>query len=118
MSEYRRIVEFLAKVEFDKVDQDSRVNAGDEIFRSWEDGWFSIKIEGVIDIGTEIKKLTDSRNKILRIFEETEKKLSNDAFISNASPSVIERTKKLRDDLATELNNIEKNIKLLTGELK
>ncbi|MCM8764038.1 MAG: class I tRNA ligase family protein, partial [Candidatus Omnitrophica bacterium] len=117
VDEYRRMVEFLAGIKFQKTDQAVKIHSKDEIVRSREDGFFSIKLSEIINVEKEIERLMNEKQKVLRVYQETEKKLANPAFLSNAPSRVIERTKKLRVDLESELNKIEKNIKLLTGEI-
>ncbi|MCM8788710.1 MAG: valine--tRNA ligase [Candidatus Omnitrophica bacterium] len=116
--EYRHMVEFLAGIKFQKTDQIIiRARSKDEIMRSRGDGFFSIKLSGVINVEEEIERLMNEKKKVLRIYQDTENKLTNSAFLSNAPSKVIERTKKLCADLESELNKIEKNIKLLTGDV-
>jgi valyl-tRNA synthetase len=52
----------------------------------------------------------------MKIFEGVEKKLSSDKFLTRAPEDVIEKTKKLRDELKSEIEKIKKNLKLLTRE--
>ncbi|HPC29611.1 MAG TPA: hypothetical protein PLI50_05280, partial [bacterium] len=75
-----------------------------------------MKTEGVIDFEAEKKKLIGERDKIMKIFEGVENKLSSDKFLTHAPEDVIEKTKKLRDELKYEIEKIEKNLKLLTRE--
>ncbi|HOC01964.1 MAG: Valine--tRNA ligase [candidate division TA06 bacterium ADurb.Bin131] len=115
--EYRKIVEFLAKVKFNSKEKNSIKNIPDgEIVKIWGNGWFSMKTEGVIDFEAEKKKLIGERDKIMKIFEGVENKLSSDKFLTHAPEDVIEKTKKLRDELKYEIEKIEKNLKLLTRE--
>jgi valyl-tRNA synthetase len=115
--EHRNIVEFLAKVKFNGKEKDSIQNIPEgEIVKIWGNGWFSMKTEGVIDFEAEKKKLIGERDKIMKIFEGVEKKLSSDKFLTRAPEDVIEKTKKLRDELKSEIEKIKKNLKLLTRE--
>ncbi|MCM8814823.1 MAG: valine--tRNA ligase [Candidatus Omnitrophica bacterium] len=114
--EYRRMVEFLSGIKFQKTDQIIKTHSKDEIVRSIEDGFFSIKLDGIVDIEVEVKRLLNEKQKVLKAYQETEKKLTNSAFLNNAPSIVIERTKQLRNELESELVKIEKDIELLTGE--
>ncbi|MCM8758729.1 MAG: valine--tRNA ligase [Candidatus Omnitrophica bacterium] len=108
-------VEFLSKVKFQKVPR-VQINLSDEIVRNWDKGWFSIKVKGVIDKKAEIQRLMTDKEKVTRVYNELEKKLANQSFLSRAPMDVIQKTKKLRDELKEEIFKIDRNIKLLTGE--
>lgn len=113
--EYRDIIEFFSKVKFQKVNDDIKPSK-DEIVRVWEDGWFSLKVKDFIETEIEINRLKNEKEKILKVYQKTEEKLLNPAFMNSAPDNVIERTKKLRDELLSELNKIERNINLLNKE--
>ncbi|MCX7705980.1 MAG: class I tRNA ligase family protein, partial [bacterium] len=115
-NEYREDIEFLAKVQFKKVDKNIKLNPNDEIVRNWDSGWFSIRIKGIVNVKEEIERLYNDREKILKIYDETGKKLASQSFLSKAPVEIVERTKKLYGELEEELRKIDKNIKFLKGE--
>ncbi|HPP66344.1 MAG TPA: class I tRNA ligase family protein, partial [bacterium] len=116
--QYKRLVEFLAGVQF-KSSKDilHGISNGKSarLVRAWDTGWFSIAVNGIIEISAEKKKLLAHKEKIIKIFQENTRKLANNNFLTHAPVGVIEKTKKLCDELEAELNKIEKNLGLLDG---
>ncbi|HOJ30501.1 MAG TPA: valine--tRNA ligase [bacterium] len=115
--EARQKVEFLSKTVF-LYDNEAVGYSEDMLVRVWNDGWFAIKVKGLLDINAEKQKLLKEKDKVEKILTSTEKKLSNPDFLKHAPADVVEKTKKLCDDLAAELTKIEKNFQLLTREKK
>jgi len=114
--EQRQMIEFLSNTTFSPEEKSASISDKNRLVRTWKDGYFSLRVEGILDISVEREKLLNEKNKILKIFEQTEKKLSSMDFVKRAPEQVIEKTKKLRDELEYELKKIEKNLQLLTGE--
>ncbi|MGB9642295.1 MAG: valine--tRNA ligase [Candidatus Ratteibacteria bacterium] len=115
LDEARHKIEFLSKTVFLR-DHEANRHSEDVLVRAWNEGWFALKVKGLLDIDAEKSKMLKEKDKISKILASTEKKLSNPNFLQHASADVIEKTKNLRDNLAAELIRIEKNLQLLTRE--
>jgi len=115
MDDARHKIEFLSRTVFLR-DNESSKYSGDALVRVWDEGWFALKVKGLLDIDAEKTKMLKEKDKISKILASTEKKLLNPDFLRQAPADVIEKTKNLRDHLVAELVRIEKNLQLLTRE--
>jgi len=64
-----------------------------------------------IDIGQEINKLEKEINRLANLISSVEKKLSNEKFLQNASPQVIENEREKLGSLIVSLNLAKNNLK-------
>ena len=74
-----------------------------------------LSVEGHIDI----EKLTESyerkKEKLLTELKRVEGKLSNENFLKKAPPEVVEKEKKIKEELETDLSKVERILKTLKG---
>lgn len=74
-------------------------------------GDMEIYVEGVLDRDTELKRLQDQRENLLKGISSTEKKLQNENFVNRAPTDVVEKTKQKLKDWQAQLTLIENKIK-------
>jgi len=72
-------------------------------------------IKDVVDLPSEIAKLEKEKEKVLKDCERTEKKLSNDSFISKAPKEIVETEKIKLKDFKTRIEKISNYLKELNG---
>ena len=75
-----------------------------------------ISLEGVIDAGAEVDRLKKELEKKLKHKMGTEKKLSNERFVSSAPADVVEGVRETLATVTREIESIEKMITDLGGE--
>lgn len=76
-------------------------------------GETEVYVVGVLDPEKERARLTAQKEKILKNLIPTEKKLTNEKFINNAPPQVVEQERQRLQTMQSELAAIEDNLKLL-----
>ncbi|MDG5815790.1 valine--tRNA ligase [Chitinispirillales bacterium ANBcel5] len=69
-----------------------------------------ISLEGLIDREVEIERLTKEMKRIRSLVENTERRLSNEKFISKAPSHVVEKEKEKLDGLKLNLEKLEKDL--------
>ena len=72
-------------------------------------------IKDVVDLPSEIAKLEKEKEKVLKEYERTEKKLINDSFISKAPKEIVEKEKIKLKDFKTRIEKISNYLKELNG---
>ncbi len=72
-------------------------------------------IKDVVDLPSEIAKLEKEKEKVLKEYERTEKKLINDSFISKAPKEIVETEKIKLKDFKTRIEKISNYLKELNG---
>jgi valyl-tRNA synthetase len=72
-----------------------------------------IYVCGVVDMEQERARLTKQREQLTGQIEATEKKLSNESFVSRAKPEVVERERGRLADLQKQLVGVDANLKAL-----
>ena len=74
-----------------------------------------IKSDAAIDTTVQKEKLTKDLNYLKGFLITVEKKLSNDKFVQNAKPEVIELERKKKADAESKIKVIEQTIASLDG---
>lgn len=74
-----------------------------------------MSIEGLIDIGAEINKLTAELNDVQGHLGNVKKKLSNQNFVNKAPRDVVAVQEKRHDELVEKVEKIQKMIDMLKG---
>ncbi len=69
-----------------------------------------LPLEGLIDFDVERKRLNNEIDKIEKELVKTEKKLSNDNFISRANPDVVEKERTKKDEYSSIITVLKKNL--------
>jgi len=69
-----------------------------------------LPLEGVIDIGEQIARLTKELVKTEKDFEKYDKKLNNTQFMSNAPDEVVEEVKTNHAELKAKVESLKTNI--------
>ncbi|MBU2444323.1 MAG: valine--tRNA ligase [Bacteroidetes bacterium] len=109
---YSQYISRLARVENISVGKDvvkpkhssSAVMRGVEIF---------VPLEGLIDIEVERERLKKEAERLQRLLDGVNKKLSNESFTSRAPKEVIEKEKEKQHNFSTSLEKIKHSLKLL-----
>jgi valyl-tRNA synthetase len=73
----------------------------------------AINLEGVLDLSLERERLTRELKRIDADLSQTEKKLSNENFLKNAPPEVVEEQKAKNQDLRSRKVQTEEHLKSL-----
>ena len=71
---------------------------------------YFIPITGNIDVEAEITKLTEELNYINGFLKSVQVKLSNEKFVANAKPEIIENERKKEADALAKIATIEQSI--------
>ena len=66
-----------------------------------------VDLQGLIDVDAESNRLEKEKSKIEGQIQGKEKKLSNDKFVSNAPPEIVDRERESLDQLKNQLQKIE-----------
>jgi valyl-tRNA synthetase len=72
-----------------------------------------IYIPGAVDLEKEKARLAKQRDQLSGRIEGAKKKLSNENFVSKASPEVVERERQRLGELEAELAKVEANLATL-----
>ncbi len=70
-----------------------------------------VPLEGVIDLNEQVKRLETDLKKTTKDFEKYDKKLSNEKFLANAKPEVIDDVKTNHSDLKEKIESLQERIK-------
>jgi valyl-tRNA synthetase len=71
---------------------------------------YFIPISGNIDVEAEIAKLTEELNYIKGFLKSVQVKLSNEKFVANAKPEIIENERKKEADALSKIETIEQSL--------
>ncbi len=74
---------------------------------------FYIKTDQVVDTSAQRKSLEDELNYFRGFLMSVEKKLSNEKFVANARPEVVELEKKKQADAQAKINMLEDSLRNL-----
>jgi valyl-tRNA synthetase len=74
-------------------------------------GEMEIYVEGVLDRNTELNRLKDQRDNLLKGIAATDKKLQNENFVNRAPTDVVEKNRQKLNDWQSQLTLIEEKIK-------
>ena len=75
-----------------------------------------ISTEGHIDVEKLKQSFSKRREKLLKELERTRRKLSNENFLSKAPPQVVEKEKRIKEELEEELKKIDSLLQILSSE--
>ena len=76
---------------------------------------YFIPVSGNIDIAAEIEKLTEELNYTQGFLKSVQVKLSNEKFVANAKPEIIENERKKEADALAKIAMIEQSLNSLKG---
>ena len=71
---------------------------------------YFIPISGAIDVAAEIKKINEELNYTRGFLNSVEKKLSNERFVNNAPPQVVDLERKKANDAKAKIETLEKSL--------
>lgn len=74
-----------------------------------------VDLDGLIDVGAEIKRLEKEQKKLLGNIGGKEKKLSNEKFVSSAPADIVERERVSLAQLKEQLQTVEASLKKFRG---
>ncbi len=69
-----------------------------------------INLEGNIDVEAEIEKITKDLEYLKGFLVSVERKLSNEKFVQNAKPEIVENERKKKADTVTRIEILEENL--------
>jgi len=75
---------------------------------------FSVPLGNNIDIEAELEKLNDELKYLEGFLISVEKKLSNEKFVANAKPEIVENERKKKADAESKITTIKESIANLT----
>ncbi len=75
---------------------------------------YFIPIASAINIGEEIKKITEELNYTRGFLKSVQKKLANERFVNNAPEQVVATEKKKADDAEAKIETLEKSLASLS----
>ncbi len=71
---------------------------------------YFIPIGGAVDVEAEIKKINDELNYTRGFLQSVQKKLSNERFVNNAPPKVVELERKKAADAEAKIETLQKSL--------
>ena len=74
---------------------------------------FAVPIKDNIDVESEIKKMEDEIKYLQGFLASVEKKLSNERFVANAKPEIVENERKKKADAESKINMLNESIAAL-----
>ena len=74
-----------------------------------------LPLEGMLDIEVECKRLTSEKEKITQSMTKSENMLSNEKFVSNARPDVVQKERDRLAELQASVAQIEERLASLCG---
>ncbi len=78
-----------------------------------EDLELLIPLEGLVDLGEELRKLEKEEKKILKELDKIKKKLGNKNFLSKAPSEIVQKERKKREKFTAKLEKIRGRRKIL-----
>jgi valyl-tRNA synthetase len=72
-----------------------------------------LPLEGLIDVSVERARLQKEYDRVIREFDVTRRKLSNEDFLSKAKKDVVEREREKFENLGFTKEKLEKNLEVL-----
>ena len=69
-----------------------------------------IPVEGLLDLGKELKRLETEAQRLSKVLKGIESKLGNANFVERAPQEVLQQTRAQRDNLAQQLATVTKNL--------
>ncbi|HSQ59427.1 MAG TPA: valine--tRNA ligase [Acidobacteriota bacterium] len=72
-----------------------------------------VPLEGLIDVAVERQRLQKEYDRVVREFDGSHRKLSNEDFLAKAKPEVVEREREKFDALGATKEKLERNLELL-----
>ena len=70
-------------------------------------------IKDNIDVESEIKKMEDEIKYLQGFLASVEKKLSNERFVANAKPEIVDNERKKKADAESKINMLNESIAAL-----
>ena len=110
ISGFNAIIEKMANVSEIKEVEKHADGSASFMVRTFE---FSIPLSGAIDVEAEIEKLELELKHKRGFLQGVMKKLSNEKFVANAAPQVVELENKKKADAESIIKSLEENIKSL-----
>ncbi|MDR1182717.1 MAG: valine--tRNA ligase, partial [Bacteroidales bacterium] len=74
---------------------------------------YSIPVTGNIDVETERAKLKDELNYLEGFLISVNKKLSNEKFVANAKPEIVENERKKLSDTGSKIKTLKERLRQL-----
>jgi valyl-tRNA synthetase len=102
------VLDVLAKNEFDKLQKFKSITAVVNEVQVY------LKIEGLIDVEQEKKKLEKEIKRTEDFLASIDKKLNNENFINKASEDVIENERKKREETLSKLEKLKEHFQTIT----
>ena len=75
---------------------------------------YFVPISGTIDIAAEIQKINEELDYTRGFLKSVQKKLSNERFVNNAPPQVVELERKKASDAEAKIATLEKSLASLS----
>jgi len=75
-----------------------------------------VPLEGLVDLAEELKRIQKNIEKIDKSLEALAKRLSNESFVKNAAPEVVENDKNQMESLKLQRRNLAESLIRLRGE--
>lgn len=105
-SPYEEILTKMANIELSYTD--THVSGAVSFLANKEECF--VNLEGNIDIEAEIEKITKDLDYLKGFLISTNKKLSNERFVQNAKPEIVENERKKKADAETRIKLLEENL--------
>ena len=110
-SRFDAIIKKLGNIE--EIESVSDSVSGALSFRVKSNEYF-IPISGAVDVDAEIEKITEELNYTKGFLTSVQKKLSNERFVNNAPPKVVELERKKAADAEAKIETLEKSLASLS----
>jgi valyl-tRNA synthetase len=112
LKSYKAQIERLARLEkFEKTEQRPEKSLVIPI----KGGEIYISVEGVINVEEVLTKQRKKKEKLIKELKKVEAKLQNPKFLERAPREIVEKEKRIHEELKLELEKIENLLKLLSS---
>ncbi len=78
-----------------------------------EGGEIFIPLEGLIDLAAERERIGKEITRLLSLYQATQRKLSNESFVSKAPKDVVDKEREKLDSFKINLDKLQKNLERL-----
>jgi len=107
---FHPVIQKLCNLEFIKSTNEKPANAFSFVLNGYE---YFIHAEGKINTAAEIKRINEELNYARSFLDSVMKKLTNERFVSNAKPEIVETEKKKKTDAESKIKLLESQLKSL-----
>lgn len=118
LTEYRKVIQSLGRIGELEISQEVKTlkSALTTVIVSGCEIKIVVPLDGLVDLAEEIKRIQKNIEKIDKSLEGLSKRLTNDNFIKNAAPEVVQNDRQQMDELNLQRGTLTEALIRLRGE--